>query len=408
VVWPDGSVHWLAFSGTVYAEHGQPRRMAGIVYDIGERKRIEDQLRLEGHRKDEFLAMLAHELRNPLAPIGAAADLLSLGRLDPSQVSRTSAIIGRQVGHMSSLIDDLLDVSRVTRGLVTLASEPVDVAAIVADAAEQVRPLVAARGHALTLDTVPAGTRVAGDRKRLVQVLANLLNNAAKYTPDAGRIALRVELEAAQVVLCVIDNGIGMTPEVQDGAFDLFTQAERTPDRAQGGLGIGLALVKSLVELHRGSVDLHSDGPGLGSRVTVRLPRLADVVPAAGAAPAARTAAASRSVLVVDDNVDAAQLLAMVLEQAGHRVAVEHHAHQALAHAQADPPDACILDIGLPDMDGNVLARELRALPRMRDALLIAVTGYGRAEDRAASLEAGFDHYLVKPVDVATLAKLLD
>jgi CheY-like chemotaxis protein len=239
-------------------------------------------------------------------------------------------------------------------------------------------------------------------------VLANLPNNAAKYTPQGGKIALRVEREASQVVLCVIDNGIGMTSAVQHGAFDLFTQAERTPGRAQGGLGIGLALVKSLVELHRGSVALHSDGPGQGSRMTVRLPRLADDVPAAGAPPAARTAGVSRSVRVVDDNVDAAQLLAMVLEQAGHRVAVAHHAHRALTHARADPPDACILDIGLPDMDGNVLARELRALPRMRGALLIAVTYYGRAEDRAASLEAGFDHYLVKPVDVSMLAKLLD
>jgi len=414
VVWPDGSEHWLAFSGTVYLHEGRPCRMAGIVYDISERKRIEEQLRPEGHRKDEFLAMLAHELRNPLAPIGAAADLLSLGRLDPSQVSRTSAIIGRQVGHMTSLIDDLLDVSRVTRGLVTLASEPVAVADIVADAVEQVRPLIEARRQRLALPPATHGARVPGDRKRLVQVLANLLNNAAKYTPEGGHIEVRLELAPAQAVLTVTDDGIGMQPEVQRGAFDLFTQAERTPDRSQGGLGIGLALVKSLVELHRGSVAVYSEGPGKGSRFTVRLPRLPSLPAAAAAAHEpgpgvqGKGARPGRSVLVVDDNVDAAQLLAMVLESAGHRVCVEHHSHLALELARTTAPAVCILDIGLPEMDGNALARRLRQLPQMRGALLIAVTGYGRAEDRAAALAAGFDHHLVKPVDVQVLLKLLE
>jgi len=421
VVWPDGSVHWLAILGTVYLEHGVPRRMAGIVFDISERKHAEEQLRMEGHRKDEFLAMLAHELRNPLAPIGAAADLLVMGGLEPAQVRRTSAIITRQVGHMTSLINDLLDASRVTRGLVTLEREPVDVKATVADAVEQVRPLIEARRHRLEVHLAPEHAVIEGDRKRLVQVLANLLGNAAKYTPEGGRIVLEMEVDAARecspesVLLCVSDNGIGMTPEVRDAAFTLFTQAERTPDRSQGGLGIGLALVKSLVELHGGTVAAHSEGVGTGSRFTVCLPRMPErrTAPVIGAAE--RTAheplpapARPRRVLVVDDNVDAALLLAMVLENLGCEVLVEHDPHRALEVAAARSPDTCILDIGLPDMDGNELARRLRQQAGMQDALLIAVTGYGRPQDREQALEAGFDHHLVKPVDVHRLAQLLD
>jgi PAS domain S-box-containing protein len=418
VIWPDASVHWLSIFGTVYLAGGKAQRMAGIVFDISERKRIEEQLRLEAHRKDEFLAMLAHELRNPLAPIGAAADLLAMGRLDAARVSRTSAIITRQVGHMTSLIDDLLDVSRVTRGLVTLESVPVDVKATIADAVEQVRPLVEARRHRLEVQLAPDQAVVLGDRKRLVQVLANLLGNAAKYTPEGGRIGLHLEVDetadGGRVTLCVIDNGIGMTPDVRRGAFELFTQAERTPDRSQGGLGIGLALVKSLVELHRGTVTAYSDGPGRGSRFIVRLPRAA----AADSAPANQVqhgllaaaegmGAGTRQVLVVDDNVDAAQLLALVLENVGYQVRVEHAPRAALEVARSTPPAVCILDIGLPDMDGNELARRLRALPGMAGALLIALTGYGRPQDRAAALAAGFDHHLVKPVDVHQLVKLL-
>jgi PAS domain S-box-containing protein len=420
VVWPDGSVHWLAILGTVYVENGVPHRMAGIVFDISERKNAEEQLRIEAHRKDEFLAMLAHELRNPLAPIGAAADLLVMGGLDPARVRRTSAIITRQVGHMTSLIDDLLDVSRVTRGLATLSREPVDVKAAVADAVEQVRPLIEARRHRLEVHLAPERALVEGDRKRLVQVLANLLGNAAKYTPEGGRIVLEMEADTREpdlVTLCVIDNGIGMTPAVSDAAFGLFTQAERTPDRSQGGLGIGLALVKSLVELHGGAVTAHSDGPGTGSRFTVRLPRMPerrvrDSGDAAVLAPrtpqeAPPLAPRRRLVLVVDDNVDAAQLLAMVLENLGHEVLVEHDPHRALALAAARRPEVCILDIGLPDMDGNELARRLRRQAGTEHALLVAVTGYGRPQDREQALASGFDHHMVKPVDVHRLAELL-
>jgi PAS domain S-box-containing protein len=415
VVWPDGSVHWLAILGTVYAEHGEPHRLAGIVFDISERKFAEEQLRLEAHRKDEFLAMLAHELRNPLAPIGAAADLLVMGGLDPARMGRTSAIIKRQVGHMSSLIDDLLDVSRVTRGLVTLERGPVDIKATVADAVEQVRPLIEARRHRLALHLAPEHALVEGDRKRLVQVLANLLGNAAKYTPEGGRIVLEMDVETRdprRVTLRVIDNGIGMSAATSAAAFELFTQAERTPDRSQGGLGIGLALVKSLVELHGGLVAAHSDGIGMGSRFTVCLPSMPPQPHADPAGLGARhepgllPAAGAGLVMIVDDNVDAAQLLAMLLENLGCEVLVEHDPHRALETAAARTPAVCILDSGLPDMDGNELARRLRRQAGMGDALLIAVTGYGRPEDRERALAAGFDQHLVKPVDVHALAAL--
>ena len=387
--------------------------LAIFFRDISNRRRAQEQLRLEAQRKDEFLAMLAHELRNPLAPIGAAAELLALGKLDAAGVRRTSAIVGRQVGHMTSLINDLLDVSRVTRGLVALACEPVDLKATVADAMEQVRPLVEARRHHLEVHLPPDEAVVEGDRKRLVQVLANLLGNAAKYTPDGGRIVVGLEAGDGRVQLHVLDNGIGMTPEVQAGVFDLFTQAERTSDRSQGGLGIGLALVKSLVELHRGSVAVHSAGPGQGSRFSVCLPRISAPVRAPEGADGrdARVLQAhgpGRHVLVVDDNVDAAELLGMMLEDAGHRVHIEHHSQSALDYAAEAAPDVCILDIGLPVMDGNELARRLRALPGMADALLVAVTGYGRPQDREASLAAGFDQHLVKPVDIQPLLDLLD
>jgi signal transduction histidine kinase len=404
---PDGERLWLE----VRVYRAMDGGLAIFFRDINKRRRAQDQLRLEAQRKDEFLAMLAHELRNPLAPIGAAAELLALGRLDADGVRRTSAIVTRQVGHMTSLINDLLDVSRVTRGLVALECMPVDVKDTVADAVEQVRPLVEGRRHRLEVHLAAEHAVVEGDRKRLVQVLANLLGNAAKYTPEGGRIVVHMEVKAAQVELCVMDNGIGMTPEVQRSVFGLFTQAERTSDRSQGGLGIGLALVKSLVELHGGSVAVHSDGPGQGSQFSVCLPRMqadahagAAAAAAAGAAPAM---AAGRRVLVVDDNVDAAQLLGMMLESVGHRVHIEHHARNALDHARQTGLDACILDIGLPGMDGNELARQLRQLPGTRQALLVAVTGYGRPQDREASLAAGFDHHLVKPVDIGQLLALL-
>jgi len=379
--------------------------------DVTERKLIEDELRAANRQKDQFLAMLAHELRNPLAPIMTAAQLLKLGRHDPQSVANASEIIARQAAHMTDLVNDLLDVSRVTRGLVTLEKEELDVNVIVSAAVEQVRPLVDARRHALTLQLSGQPAHVTGDRTRLVQVISNILNNAAKYTAPGGRIVLAVTVdgEGDRVDVTVSDNGVGIAPEVLPYIFDLFTQAERTPDRSQGGLGIGLALVKSLIVLHGGTVRARSAGIGQGSEFSVCLPCLA-------APPACRPAdpgdggqagASPLRVMVVDDNADAAQMLAALLEVQGHAVSVEYDAHGALARARRERPDVLLLDIGLPDMDGYELARRLRAQPENAGATLVALTGYGQSQDREEARLAGFDHYLVKPADLNQVNEVL-
>ena len=368
----------------------------------------ERQLRVADQRKDEFLAMLAHELRNPLAPISAGAQLLALGGTDAAGVARTAAIISRQVSHMTRLVDDLLDVSRVTRGLVTLATVPLAVSDIVDGAVEQAGPLLQAKRHALAVTQSPEAPRVLGDHKRLVQVLANLLNNAAKYTPEGGRIVVSVLATARDVEIVVQDNGIGMAPELVARVFDLFAQAERSSDRAQGGLGLGLALARSLIELHGGVIVAVSAGEHRGSTFRVRLPRAqVDGAVAPAATPAAGQAAAPLRVLVVDDNADAAHTLQACLQAAGHHVAVAYTGIDALAQAHAAPPQLCLLDIGLPDVSGLALAPRLRTLPGMDGVLIVAVTGYGRAEDRKLAANAGFDHYLVKPLDVDALFELI-
>jgi PAS domain S-box-containing protein len=408
----DGSHGWtLSRAVPMFREDGEIDEWIGAASDITERKVAEEKLKELDRRKDEFLAMLAHELRNPLAPIGAAADLLQRARPSETLVRTTSQIIGRQVRHMTGLVDDLLDVSRVTRGLVELDEAPLDIAQIAADAVEQVMPQVEARRQRLEVRLPSAPALVCGDKKRLVQVLANILNNAAKYTQEDGMLRLDVEAGDTEVRIAVLDNGIGMAPELVARAFDLFAQAERSADRASGGLGLGLALVKSLVELHGGTVACDSPGLGLGSRFVIGLPRLRAQVPSAqGQATGADVPAVPGPlrILVVDDNEDAADTLAMLLEASGHEVLVEHGSRRALARAIDAAPQVCLLDIGLPDMDGTELARRLRALPETAGALLVAVTGYGQDSDRARTREAGFDHHLVKPIDLARLHALLE
>jgi PAS domain S-box-containing protein len=401
------------------------RRVAVLFKDITEHRNAERDLQLADRRKDEFLAMLAHELRNPLAPISAAADLLRLGRFDAACVRQTSEIIGRQVRHMTSLVDDLLDVSRVTRGLITLELATLDVGRIVADAVEQATPLLDARRHHFSVSLAPEAAFVLGDAKRLVQVVANLLNNASKYTPEGGHIVLTVEVRDEQargeqvrdevvrgkhVRLAVTDDGIGMAPGLPPQVFELFAQAERSADRSQGGLGIGLALVKSLVELHHGSVSAHSAGLGLGSEFSVCLPLAAKADEAQAESPfiAARPQPDGLRVLLVEDNEDAAEVLAMFLEAAGHRVSVEHDSIGALIRGRREKPEVCLLDIGLPDIDGCELARRMRAQPELAGAVLIALTGYGQEQDRSSAIAAGFTHYFVKPVDTSMLSALLD
>jgi signal transduction histidine kinase/ActR/RegA family two-component response regulator len=363
-------------------------------------------LRLADQRKDEFLAMLAHELRNPLAPISAGAQLLQSGHASAGAVERTAAIIVRQVNHMTRLVDDLLDVSRVTRGLVTLTRVQLNVADIVADAIEQADPMIRSRQHKFEVSLPEVPQQVTGDHKRLVQVLVNVLNNAAKYTPAGGTIKLTVRGGGGLVRLVVSDTGIGMTPELRSRVFELFAQADRNSDRSQGGLGLGLALVKSLVELHGGTVAADSEGEHKGSTFTITLPGTPGQQTHAASATTAQSGFKLR-VLVVDDNVDAAQTLQLLLGASGHQVIVAHTALEALEMAQASAPQLCLLDIGLPDISGYDLARSLRALPATAKAMLVAVTGYGRRADRDLAAAAGFDHYFVKPVDVDALLALI-
>ncbi|MED5621451.1 PAS domain-containing hybrid sensor histidine kinase/response regulator [Ideonella sp. BN130291] len=405
-----GDYRWvLGRALPVRDDNGQIVRWMGTCTDIHEQKRVRDELLANNRRKDDFLAMLAHELRNPLAPISTAAHLLRAAPSDPSKVERSAAIIDRQVRHMTELVDDLLDVSRVTRGLVELERRPVDIKGVVASAIEQVRPLIDARGHQLTTRMASGDVVVLGDRTRLVQVVANLLNNAAKYTPPNG--ALRVVVEVGErVALCVADSGTGIEAQLLPHVFELFTQGERTPDRSQGGLGLGLALVKSLVDLHGGSVTAESAGPGLGSAFTVTLPLLdgealpASVLPSSGATPVASRAL---RIMVVDDNKDAADALGVFLGNLGHLVRVEHEPMRAMAAVGEGTFDVFVLDIGLPVLDGYSLARQLRVQPGGMGAKYIALTGYGSNDDRQRGDEAGFHHYLVKPADLDELVRLL-
>ena len=404
---PDGKQGWIE----VRAHPAFNESMAFFFRDITTRKSNQERLKEADRRKDEFLAMLAHELRNPLAPIGAAAELLQMMNPNDERVWQTSRIIGRQVEHMTHLINDLLDVSRVTRGLVQLNNAPLDIRHIVADAVEQVTPLIQARRHHLTLNSPPDVTMVMGDRKRLVQVIANIINNAAKYTHEGGSIRVTTESRESHVLVEVADNGVGMAADLTARAFDLFAQAQRSSDRSLGGLGLGLALVKSLVELHHGTVWCESEGLGKGSRFIVRLPRVPGENSQAERQEAAgnkQPAAHSLRVMVVDDNVDAATMLAMLLQSLGHEVVVEHGSRKAMERARKDAPQVCLLDIGLPEIDGNELAQRLRAQPETAGSVLIAVTGYGQDIDRKHTAASGFDHHLVKPVDTRLLASILD
>ena len=401
----------------VYAESG--RRYQGedvrLVMDIARRAaaavdnaRLYQELQLADRRKDEFLAMLAHELRNPLAPISTAAHLLQMAAGQNGPVLQASRIIARQVAHMTELVDDLLDVSRVTRGLVELEQAPVDLKNVVTAAVEQVQPLIEKHGHALSTWSSAEPLVVMGDRARLIRVVANLLNNAAKYTPPGGTIELRVERWGQKVRISVRDNGIGMDKALLPHVFDLFTQAERTPDRAQGGLGIGLALVRSIARLHGGDIHAQSKGRNTGSLFVVELPPAEGHASASTMAPSfSEQPAGTLRILIVDDNVDAAQALAEVLRLQGHRVATAASAAQALMLVDQDPvPDVFILDIGLPDMSGYELVRALRG-KGVKQALFVALTGYGQEHDRKQAMAAGFDEHMVKPADIRLLLGVL-
>jgi PAS domain S-box-containing protein len=381
-----------------------------VARDITDRKEAEEALREADRRKDEFIALLAHELRNPLAPIRTGLQVMRLAPGDSSAVAGARAMMERQLGHMVRLIDDLLDVSRINRNKIELRRSRVLLADVVSSAVETIRPLIAEAGHDLVLSLPPEPVYLDADLTRLAQVLGNLLTNSAKYTHRGGRIWLAAQRHGGDVVVSVRDNGIGIPAEALPNVFDMFSQAGRSIERSTGGLGIGLALVKGLVERHGGTVTAESAGPGKGSTFTVRLPVLESLPePAAEDVsegwPAAK--GPGRRILVVDDNREAATSLAMMLRLGGNEVRTAHDGLEAVAAAEEFRPEVILMDIGMPRLNGYEATRRIREQPWGRSPVIIALTGWGQEGDKARSQEAGCDNHLVKPVDPSELERLL-
>jgi signal transduction histidine kinase len=394
--------------------------------EVAERSRVEEALKEADRHKDEFLAMLAHELRNPLAPILNAVQLMHRKPLGDPQLAWSRDVIQRQLTHLTRLVDDLLDVSRITRGKINLAREPVEVTSLVACAVETVQPLIVERGHQFTIDVPDESIRIYGDPLRLTQALGNVLSNAAKYTERAGRISLLARRSGDTVEIRVRDTGIGIPAALLPMIFDMFTQLKHETDRSQSGLGIGLALVRRLLEMHGGTVTASSDGDGLGSEFLITLPVISNEMarvsasadsranghdPAAdelAAADPIATAQVRRRILVADDNTDALESLATLLELGGHEVFSAANGALALESAEQNLPEVALLDIGMPKLDGYEVARRIRAQPWGRRITLVALTGWGQDSDRRRSGEAGFDSHLVKPLDLDKLTELLE
>jgi signal transduction histidine kinase/ActR/RegA family two-component response regulator len=378
---------------------------------IAERAATNERLLRAARQKDDFLAMLAHELRNPLAPIRNAAESLKTFEANlPARVRWAGELIERQSRHLASLLEDLLDVSRITTGKITLKKTNVDFRAMLENALQAARPAFEGRQHQLDSNLPDSPVHVYGDPTRLAQVFGNLLDNAAKYTPEGGHIQVQASLDGGRVVATVKDDGIGISAADLPEIFELFAQSNRSLDRAQGGLGIGLSVVRSLIEMHGGTVKAHSDGIGCGSTIRVELPALPASLSGAAVTPMPMESSFRRPlrILVVDDNVDAADSLAMLLEMRGHHVRTAADGPRALEECRSHPAEVVLLDIGLPGMDGYEVARRLKGTPEMASAVLIAITGYGQAEDVARSMDAGFDHHLVKPVEPESLAALFE
>jgi PAS domain S-box-containing protein len=415
----DMSVPYKGIRGTQYVHatyvperdgKGQIQGLIAAITDISARKLAEDQLRQADKRKDEFLAMLGHELRNPLGPIRTSVQIMSRVPSDSPKMKEARAMIARQVEHLTRMVDDLLDVSRVTEGKIALRLETLELGAVIQQAIDTAKPLIDAHRHTLTVSMEERPLYVRADSVRLAQVFANLLQNASKFTPDGGCIELCVEVEQKICRIVVRDNGIGITEELLPYVFDLFTQAERAADRAQGGLGIGLTVVRKLVELHGGRISASSRGADQGSEFTVELP----LVPTQTHEMFKKedkhipSVSSQRKILVVDDNVDSANSMALILKLDGHETRVAYDGEEALDLATAFKPELVLLDIGLPGLDGYRVAQRFRAMPQTPRAILIAITGYGQPEDQRRAKEAGFDHFLVKPVDLAALAALIN
>jgi PAS domain S-box-containing protein len=407
----DGTRYWSEVVVTsLHDDQGVLRGFAKVTRDLSEKKRME-VIEEQGRNLSEFMAMLAHELRNPLAPIRNALGIMAMSKETPPQIAWSRDVIERQTNHLVRLVDDLLDVSRITRGKLRLQGAPMDLVVAVHRAIESSRPLIDARRHGLELKLPGEPLMVNGDMTRITQVLINILNNAAKYTPEGGRIRLEAGAQGADAVVRIRDNGAGIAPQMLESVFDLFAQGERTIDRSEGGLGIGLTLARRIVALHGGTIVAKSEGAGKGAEFIVRFPRLnleltGVVAPATGyQLPAG---AQKRTILVVDDNPDSATSMAMLLRMVGHDVEIAANGATALERIATRAPDILLLDIGLPDMSGYDVAKHLRSRPEGQGLKIFAMTGYGQEEDRKRSLASGFDGHLVKPVMPADLFGLIE
>jgi PAS domain S-box-containing protein len=409
IVRSNGTLTWVAARGRgVYADNGTVVGMIGMVQDITERRQAEETMRETDRRKDEFLATLAHELRNPLAPIRQATLIAQSPGATEAQKRWSHEVINRQVHTMALLLDDLLEISRITRGTLALRTQLTELTTIVDAAVETARPLIDTKRHTLSLQLPAERIEFTADPMRLAQVLSNLLTNAAKYTDPDGRIGLSAACDAGMITISVTDTGIGIPPDAMGKMFSMFTQVKSGKDRSEGGLGIGLALAKGLVELHGGTIEARSAGNERGSEFIIRLPvrtqriRQPEESPRPGAERILR-----RRVLIADDNRDAAESLAMLLEMEGHEVTVVHDGREAVTAFDRMRPDAALLDIGMPGLNGYEIARIIRRAPHGRDVTLIAVTGWGQDNDKAQATEAGFNHHFTKPVEPDAITALL-
>ena len=411
-----GQIKWIrALGGTDYASDGTPTHFDGVTVDVSAQKldqerlaRLNHQLREQDRRKDEFIATLSHELRNPLAPIRVAAKLIASPKIAPTKLKRAGLIIDRQVTHMALLLDDLLDIARITQGKLQLKKETLTLSDVVDAAVEAARPTVDGKNQQLALSLPAEPVWLDADHLRLSQILSNLLMNAAKYSDAGSHIELACTVQGDTLSLSVKDDGIGIAPESLTEIFEIFSQVHGVAGRSDGGLGIGLALVKGLTELHGGTVEAHSGGLGHGSEFIVRLPL---ALPQVATAPAftdpGPAAPLRRRILIADDNQDAAESLSLLLQLVGHEVQVAHLGRAALSLAQVFRPDTALLDIGMPDLSGYEVAQILRREPWAMNIQLIALTGWGQDDDRRRALDAGFDHHLVKPVDPDQLVRLI-